>query len=281
MDLDDALRRYRQGLFTDRDITECTGLSVRSWRELIKIGAVRTTTVGRGPGRVRLCDTATFKRTAIIAAIKGAGFSLPVAGRIAYFLPFEELLFGVWDPFTVLFLHNADDDPATDLPPRLEVPRADWFDPRKPAEADPANDWFIEIYDGRFIGGNYKVPGQRDELFLYADLRNEGSNFVSWLPFHEKRPVFDIGGKSFVDAVATKWDRRAVWADRLDPAFLSYRYENHQAEDDPLRLAAEAAARSPLFRSTINVTLAVRKALRRYLGIEPVAAGCDRHGEDQ
>ena len=30
-------------------------------------------------------------------------------------------------------------------------------------------------------------------------------------------------------------------------------------------------ARSPLFKTTINLTLAIRKALRRYLGIEPAA----------
>ena len=55
--------------------------------------------------------------------------------------------------------------------------------------------------------------------------------------------------------------------------FLNYRYENHEAEDDPLRVTAEATARSPLFKSTINVTLAIRKALRRYLGIEPAVSG--------
>jgi hypothetical protein len=135
---------------------------------------------------------------------------------------------------------------------------------RKPAQVDSANDWFVEIYDGRFIGGNYKVPGQPDELLLYADLRDEGTNFVTWLPFDEQRPAFDPRRKAFVDAFTAKWHPRAVWADRLDPGFLSYRYEDHQAESDPLRLAAEAAVRSPLFKSTINVTLAVRKALRRY-----------------
>jgi hypothetical protein len=40
-DLDDALRRYRQDRFTDRDVTSCTGLSVRSWRELIKQSSAR------------------------------------------------------------------------------------------------------------------------------------------------------------------------------------------------------------------------------------------------
>jgi hypothetical protein len=39
---------------------------------------------------------------------------------------------------------------------------------------------------------------------------------------------------------------------------------------DPLCIAAEAALRSPVFKTTINPTLAIRKALRRYLGIEPV-----------
>ena len=44
MNIDAALRRYRKGLFADHDVTRCTSLSVRAWRELIKIGAVRTIT---------------------------------------------------------------------------------------------------------------------------------------------------------------------------------------------------------------------------------------------
>jgi hypothetical protein len=62
MDLAHALRRYRKGVFTDHDVTSCTGLSVRAFRELIKIGAVRTVTDDRGPGRVRTCDATVFKR---------------------------------------------------------------------------------------------------------------------------------------------------------------------------------------------------------------------------
>jgi hypothetical protein len=54
MSLDDALRRYRKDRFTDLDVTRCTGLSVRAWRELIKLRAVRTVTEDRGRGRVRL-----------------------------------------------------------------------------------------------------------------------------------------------------------------------------------------------------------------------------------
>ena len=52
---------------------------------------------------------------------------------------------------------------------------------------------------------------------------------------------------------------------------LDYRYERHDKEEDLLCIAAEAAIRSPLFKTTVNVTFALRKALRRYLGLEPSA----------
>jgi hypothetical protein len=87
MNFDAALRRYGKGLFTDHDVTRCTGISVRGWRELLKLCVVRTVTEGHGPGRVRMCDTTTFKRVAIIAALNRTGLSLAVSGRIAYFLP--------------------------------------------------------------------------------------------------------------------------------------------------------------------------------------------------
>ena len=50
---------------------------------------------------------------------------------------------------------------------------------------------------------------------------------------------------------------------------LGYQFEHHKAKNDPLSIAAEAAVRSPVLKTTINPTLAIRKALRRYLGIEP------------
>ena len=43
---DEALRRYGAGQFNDEDVVNATGLSKRSWRELIKTGAVSTTTEG-------------------------------------------------------------------------------------------------------------------------------------------------------------------------------------------------------------------------------------------
>jgi len=51
---------------------------------------------------------------------------------------------------------------------------------------------------------------------------------------------------------------------------LGYRFKNHDGDAGALCVAAGSAIRSPIFRTTVDVTLAVRKALRRYLGIEPV-----------
>ena len=82
VDIEDALRRYREDRFTDADVTRCTGLSVRAWRELIKVRAIRTLTEGRGPGRVRVCDATVFKRAAVISALNQAGLSL--RGRWAH-----------------------------------------------------------------------------------------------------------------------------------------------------------------------------------------------------
>src|SRR3954470_22180253 len=100
--LDDRLHRYASGLFTDQDVTSCTGLSVRSWRELIKMGAVRTATEKRGRGRVRCCDATTFKRAALIAVLNRTGLSLSVAGRVGYLLPLDTMLYSLCDPILIL-----------------------------------------------------------------------------------------------------------------------------------------------------------------------------------
>ena len=132
VDLNPALRWYQENRFTDGDIVGSTGLTIRALRELLKVGAVRSVTERRGPGLTRLFDATTFKRAAIIAALNAAGFSLAMAGRIAYFVPFEELLFAVCDPLTILFMHGTPINPDTGLPRPWPEPRANWYDPDRP-----------------------------------------------------------------------------------------------------------------------------------------------------
>jgi hypothetical protein len=267
----DALRRYCADRFTDDDVTRCTGLTVRALRELIKNRTVRTVTENRGPGRVRLCDANVLKRAAVIGALNQAGSSLAASGQIAYFLPLHTYLYEVCDPCALLFQRSADVDPKTGLPFRVAKPKADWFDPGKPAKADLESDWLIEIYEGRFVGVKYNA---KDEPTIFGDLRKEGTSFVAWFPF--RRRVHWMGNA--IEAVAQELPARIVdfitksedptkWAGQLK--LLDYEFEKHDRDDDPLCIAAEATARGPLFKTSINITLAIRKALRRYLGIEP------------
>jgi hypothetical protein len=276
-DLDDALRRYREDRFTDRDVTSCTGLSVRSWRELIKLKAVRTEE-GRGPGRVRICDRTNLKRSAVISALHQAGFSLAVAGPIAFFLPYHTLLYEVCDPITILLQHSTAIDAKTGPPPRVERPMVDWFDPLKPAKTDADVDWLIEIFDGRFVGVRYDTG--KDAVTIFGDLREQATRFVAWLPFPRRdqfaggaieRMAQELGGDGLIKFVAeredpAKWTKKSI----KELHRFGYRFEHHEGRADPLCIAAEAAVRSPVFKTTINPTLAIRKALRRYLGIEPV-----------
>jgi hypothetical protein len=264
VNLENALRRYREDAFTDDDVTRCTGLSVRAWRELLKLNAVRTVNEDRGRGHIRLCDKTTFKRAAVIAALNRAGFSLALSGRIAYFLPLDHVLFTLWDPYRILLQVAADVDPHTGLPPREEQPKVDWFDPNKPAQADQ-HDWLVEIYDGRFVG---IIIGSEQKPAVFGDLRDDGTRFVCWFPFHRNK-IATAQLPYEIEKIFPKWDDPASPWDRLDPHFLDYQFEDHGGNDDPLVQTAEAVARSPLFKTTVNVTLAVRKALRRYLGIEP------------
>jgi hypothetical protein len=127
-EFDAALRRYRENRFVDRDITSCTGMSLRTWREAIKRKAVRTVHTGRGRGRVRICDAIALKRAAVISALNKTGLSLGVASQIALFVPNLTLLYTVCDPLVILCRRSADNDPKTGLPPRIERPLVNWFD---------------------------------------------------------------------------------------------------------------------------------------------------------
>jgi hypothetical protein len=275
MAYDEALFRYRQDRFTDQDVTHCTVLSVRAWRELIRHEAVYTQEeqYGRGPGRARNCDAHTFKRVAMISALHRAGLSLAVAGQIAYVMPYHTLLYVVCDPLTILFQYSAGLDPNTGLPPRLQTPLADWFDPLKPATAEPDTDWLLEIFDGRFVGVRHHA--RKGPVTIFGDLRERATQFVGWLPFPRRdqfaggvieRIAQKVLGPGFIKFIAD-YEDPAKWSKKLHG--LGYRFENHEGKADPLWVAARSAARSPIFKTTVNVTFAVRKALRRYLGIEP------------
>jgi hypothetical protein len=274
----DAIRRYRENRFIDRDIARCTGMSLRAWREAIKRKAVRTVNTGRGRGRVRICDATTLKRAAVISALNQTGLSLSVAGQIALFVPYHTLLYTVCDPLVILFERSAENDPKTGLPPRIERPMVNWFDPLKPATADTETDWVIQIFENRFVG--IRCDSSID-VTIFGDLRQRATRFVAWLPFPRRdqfaggaveriaQTLVDDGLVSFVAEYEdpSRWTKKTMKGLRR----FGYQFEHHGDQADSLRVAAADAVRSPVFKTTINISLAIRKALRRYLGIEPTA----------
>jgi hypothetical protein len=270
---DERLREYRLGRFTDEDVVRCTGLSARGWRELIKFKVVRTIVENdRGRGHVRICDPIVFKRAAIIAALSEAEFSLAVAGRIAYFVPFHWSLFEICDPCNVSVRGATASDTHRVLPLRLRKANAKWFNPARPATVDPKADWLVQIHDRRFVSVVYR-PAEKPVVF--GDLREEGTKFVAWVPHYAKSHFacsvvarlameWAPAGDRYPDAVS-EWEEPTKVARELRS--IGYEYETLGA-DDPLRRAAESTIRNPLFTTTINISLAIRRATRRYLGIE-------------
>jgi hypothetical protein len=272
MSLDERLRDYRVGRFTDDDVVRCTGLSPRGWRELIKFKVVRTIVENdRGRGHVRVCNTIVFKRAAVIAALSEAGFSLAVAGRIAYFVPFYWSLFEICDPGNVLSgVTNTGAHRV--LPLRLRKANASWFNPARPAAVDPKADWHVQIHDRRFVSVVYR-PAEKPVVF--GDLRDEGTKFVAWVPHNAKSQFacsvvarlameWAPAGDRYPDVVS-EWEEPTKVARELRS--LGYEFEKHPA-NDPLRKAAEATVHDPLSTTTINISFAVRRTIRRYLGIE-------------
>jgi hypothetical protein len=272
MGLAERLRDYRVGRFTDEDIVRCTGLSPRGLRELIKFGVIRTLTENvRGRGHVRLCDATVFKRAAMIAALNRAGFSLAVAGGIAS-LPFRTALFAICDAGNVAIKGATDANTDRTKPLRLRKANARWFNPKQPAKAEPKTDWLVQIHDRRFVCVRYQ-PAK--EPVVFGDLRAEGATFVAWVPHYEKAQFVRSAvaqlamewaptGKRYPDAVLA-WEDPTNWIRELRS--LGYEYERHPA-DDALRRTAEATVTNPLYTTTINVSFAIRRAIRRYLGIE-------------
>jgi hypothetical protein len=218
-----------------------------------------------------------LKRSAVISALHQAGFSLAAAGPIAFFLPYHTLLYEVCDPITILLQHSTAIDPQTGLPPRVQRPMVDWFDPLEPAKTDADVDWLIEIFDGRFVGVRYDTG--KDAVTIFGDLREQATRFVAWSPFPRRdqftggaieRIAQELRSDSLINFVA-EWEDPSKWPKKEIKGLrrFGYQLEHHERKNDPLCIAAEAAIHSPVFKTTINPTLAIRKALLRYLGIEP------------
>ena len=70
----------------------------------------------------------------------------------------------------------------------MQRPIVDWFDPDKPATANPETDWLIEIYDGRYVAAIYDCNAKNGPV-IFGDLRQEGARFVAWFPLLRRNQI--------------------------------------------------------------------------------------------
>ena len=116
--------------------------------------------------------------------------------------------------------------------------------------------------------------GATDNRVIFEISADQSARFVAWYPSHDKAKVTGtaierlvreaLPNHRFVDFVA-EFEDPTKWTKQLDE--LGYEFAKRRVHNS-LRIAAEDIIRSPLFTTTINVSLAIRKALRRYLGME-------------
>lgn len=71
------------GSYTDEQVSDFSGLPVRSLRELHQLGALTPLSSRPGRGNKRLWDRAAIVRAALTSTVMLGGYSLPVAARIA------------------------------------------------------------------------------------------------------------------------------------------------------------------------------------------------------
>jgi hypothetical protein len=233
MNFNERLTWYRQNRFTSADVTEGTGLSERSQRELAKLGILLP--IPQAKTKVRLFNARMFKRAAIIAPLNKGGFSLEVAGRITYAAPLlEQLWFSMAEP------------------PGVGRYR-EWFDPARPP-ATEKNDYRIEIIDGHYVVHPTDTgPAVFGEIFDNPPRFTWWSNAVEYARSNYDTAEWkDLGPR-------WKWDRS------MDDNAL--KFDVIEVSETDKRLARQACE-NPYAKLTINAGLALRIALRRLLHID-------------
>jgi hypothetical protein len=84
MTLEDAFNRWRDGEFSDDEVSGFTGLTPRALRDLAKWGAIETAGGEKGRGKRRAWKRRAICKAAMTAAFHRAGLSLPMSARLAF-----------------------------------------------------------------------------------------------------------------------------------------------------------------------------------------------------
>ena len=183
----------------------------------------------------------------MIALIMNAGYSLKMAHTISYCAPSSQGMMA-YDPG----YHSGT---PKGLKPIL--------DPDNPEMLVEHDDWFIEIVNGKLVFERLGRP------ICFGRLNAKRTGLVSYWPIHihfdrEKhdiRPPFVIFRGPIVRE-RPKWETSIAPGDHLDPKSLSYEFQARFDVQETLDHHAR-----PLVMQSINVTLGLRIAYRKVVGL--------------
>ena len=252
-------------LFTDQQVTEACGLHVDNLRQLITWKAVVPAQSGGGRGKIRLWTAAHVRRISVTATLFNAGFSLKLAHTIAYCIP-EDHWLDIYEPDVL----------AVSSP---EIQKLGWYDRGKSKIKINLEDCYVDIVNRKFIflRASKKIfifdfnRGEHHIIECFGRLNSNKTRFISRVPVHqmyeasEHDPTAVVGrayGRAYPKRTLAKWEDKQTLVDLIDPKSLVYEYAKRFDLNK-----ANAAYASPIVKEEINISLGLRIAMRRVLGL--------------
>jgi len=292
MDLKTAYERWEQGEFADEELSEISGLAIRSLRDLAKWGAIETSGGGKGRGKRRKWKRPAICKAAMTAAFQRAGLPLPMGARLAFHFwnlqpnnsydPF--MRFPKWEKLAEPFDWEKRADGE-------HVIKAYLTDDFANARHDEDFDSYVHIINGVYVIAQSAVVPYiqafheegRDamaEMFFVrlGRLSDDGNTFLTWHRPRRKRffneeeraawetaKAEGVELKDFLANLGPRWDMEEQYGDEISLDFLQYQLEPEANEEK-----ASKAFNNFTVKTSVNVTLAMRTAMRRAIGLPVV-----------
>lgn len=282
---------WRDGDFNDDEAARITGLSVNALRDLQRAGALRASG-GGGRGKTRTWKRDALCKGAMASAICTAGLSIPMGARLAFHywnLPANHhydpmLRFPTWDRYK----SPHDFEVRTQGRHALQ----EWIqDHRGQALHDELFDGRLHIINASYVAANSAIVPSiiglgKQGRAAYSDLfftwlgriSQNGDSFISWIRPHRKRffnererrlwKKAEKEGMELSDFIKMLGPQsveaflRDNYADEVDLNFLKFELES----DADIERAGTAYENFKV-KTSINVTLAMRQAMRRAMGL--------------
>ena len=307
MTREDAFNRWRDGDFSDDEVSSFTGLTPRALRDLAKWGAIEASGGGKGRGKRRAWKRPAICKAVMTSALHKGGLSLPMAARIAFYVwniqPNNSndpmLRFPKWEELDKPILDTAERQPGEHAVKKWLTD--DFATPRH----DDDFDSYVHIVNGSYVIAEAavvpsyrrmradqsdpdlgdkidamlraKVGGTFEEMLtvILGRISEDGSTFYTWHRPRRKRMFNDrdrakwekakAEGVELQDFLKTLPPERFIedqYADEISLDFLQY-----QLEPEANTEKAASAFFNFTTKTSVNVTLAMRMAMRSAIGL--------------